>query len=39
MIAAVREELGLPTFFLGRGEQATDLEEFDGKKFVEDFFS
>jgi fused signal recognition particle receptor len=39
MAAAVREELGLPTFYLGRGEQPDDLEAFNPERYVEEFFS
>jgi fused signal recognition particle receptor len=38
MVAAVREELGLPTLYLGRGEQPQDLEPFDANAFVDEFF-
>jgi fused signal recognition particle receptor len=38
MIAAVRAELGLPTYYLGRGEQPEDLKRFDAREFVQNFF-
>jgi fused signal recognition particle receptor len=38
MIPAVRAELGLPTYYLGRGERPEDLHRFDAKDFVENFF-
>jgi fused signal recognition particle receptor len=38
MVAAVREELKLPTYYLGRGEQPGDLEPLDAPKFVQEFF-
>jgi fused signal recognition particle receptor len=38
MVAAVRAELGLPTYYLGRGERPEDLKRFDAKDFVENFF-
>ncbi|PAW78580.1 MAG: signal recognition particle-docking protein FtsY [Verrucomicrobia bacterium Tous-C9LFEB] len=38
MVAAVREEIGLPTLYLGRGEKPEDLEPFDAAKFVDEFF-
>lgn len=38
MIAAVRAELGVPTLYIGRGEQASDLESFEAHPFVESFF-
>jgi fused signal recognition particle receptor len=34
MIPAVRAELGIPTYFLGRGERPEDLHRFDAKGFV-----
>jgi fused signal recognition particle receptor len=39
MIPAVRAEMGLPTYYLGRGEKPEDLHRFDAKNFVENFFS
>lgn len=39
MVAAVREELGLPTIYLGRGESPDDLEPFNPDHFVDEFFS
>ena len=39
MIPAVRAELGLPTFYLGRGEKPEDLHRFDAPAFVQNFFS
>jgi len=38
MIAAVRAELGLPTYYLGRGERPEDLQRFEARNFVENFF-
>jgi fused signal recognition particle receptor len=38
MIAAVRAELGLPTYYLGRGERPEDLQRFEARDFVENFF-
>jgi fused signal recognition particle receptor len=38
MIAAVRAELGLPTYYIGRGEKPEDLKRFEAKDFVENFF-
>lgn len=38
MIAAVRAEMGLPTYYLGRGEKTEDLKRFDAKEFVGNFF-
>ncbi|VVM06751.1 Signal recognition particle receptor FtsY [Methylacidimicrobium cyclopophantes] len=38
MIAAVKEELGLPTVFVGIGEKLEDLEEFDADRYVDEFF-
>jgi fused signal recognition particle receptor len=39
MIAAVREELKLPTFYLGCGESLESLTPFDAQQFVVEFFS
>jgi fused signal recognition particle receptor len=38
MVAAVRAELGIPTYYLGRGEKPEDLKRFEAKAFVEQFF-
>jgi fused signal recognition particle receptor len=38
MVAAVRAETGLPTFYLGRGEKPEDLKRFEAKAFVDNFF-
>ena len=38
MIAAVRAELGLPTYYVGRGERPEDLHRFEAGAFVEKFF-
>jgi fused signal recognition particle receptor len=38
MVPAVRAELGLPTYYIGRGEQPEDLHRFDAKEFTEKFF-
>ncbi|MDD4932330.1 MAG: signal recognition particle-docking protein FtsY [Methylacidiphilaceae bacterium] len=38
MIAAVKEELGIPTVFLGTGERVEDLARFDSERYVEEFF-
>ncbi len=37
-IAAVRAELGVPTYFVGKGEGLDDLEPFDPEAYVRDFF-
>src|SRR5271154_3022961 len=39
MVAAVRAEVGLPTYYLGRGEKPEDLKRFHATEFVESFFS
>jgi fused signal recognition particle receptor len=39
MVAAVREELGIPTVYLGRGEQVEDLEPFNAERYVAEFFA
>jgi fused signal recognition particle receptor len=39
MVAAVRAEVGLPTYYLGRGEKPEDLKRFAAGEFVESFFS
>ncbi len=38
MVAAVRAEIGLPTYYLGRGEKPEDLKRFEAKDFVDRFF-
>jgi len=38
MVPAVRAELGLPTYYLGRGEKPGDLHRFDARDFVKNFF-
>jgi len=38
MVAAVRAEVGLPTYYLGRGEKPEDLKRFHASEFVESFF-
>jgi len=38
MVAAVRAEVGLPTYYLGRGEKPGDLKRFNAAEFVEGFF-
>jgi len=38
MVAAVRAEAGLPTYYLGRGEKPEDLKRFNAAEFVESFF-
>ena len=39
MVAAVRAEVGLPTYYLGRGEKPEDLKRFHATEFVESFFA
>jgi fused signal recognition particle receptor len=39
MVPAVRAAVGLPTYYLGRGEQPEDLHRFDAKEFTEKFFA
>ncbi len=39
MVAAVRAELNLPTYYLGRGEKPEDLKRFQAGEFVEAFFA
>ena len=39
MVAAVRAEVGLPTYYLGRGEKPEDLKRFAAGEFVEAFFA
>ena len=38
MVAAVRAELNLPTYYVGRGEKPEDLKRFEARDFVETFF-
>lgn len=38
MVAAVRAEVGVPTYYLGRGEKPEDLKRFNATEFVEGFF-
>ncbi len=38
MVAAVREEVGLPTYYLGFGEQPEDLRRFAPDTYVDEFF-
>ncbi len=38
MVVAIQKELGIPVKFVGLGEQADDLQPFDGKKFAEALF-
>ena len=38
MVPAVRAELKLPTYYLGRGEKPEDLHRFDARDFVKNFF-
>src|SRR5476651_1577327 len=38
MVAAVRAEVGLPTYYLGSGEKPEDLKRFEAGTFVESFF-
>jgi len=38
MVAAVREEVGLPTYYLGFGEKPEDLRRFDPATYVDEFF-
>ena len=38
-VPAVRAELGLPTYYLGRGEKPEDLKRFAAAEFVEAFFA
>jgi fused signal recognition particle receptor len=39
MVAAVRAEVELPTYYLGRGEKPEDLKRFHASEFVESFFA
>jgi fused signal recognition particle receptor len=38
MVPAVRAELGLPTYYVGRGERPEDLHRLEARDFVENFF-
>jgi fused signal recognition particle receptor len=38
MVAAISDELGLPVKFIGLGEQAEDLQRFDGAAFAATLF-
>jgi len=38
MVAAVRAELDLPTYYLGWGEKPEDLKSFEAREFVDNFF-
>jgi fused signal recognition particle receptor len=38
MVAAVRAEIGVPTYYLGRGEKPEDLKRFEARDFVDNFF-
>ena len=35
---AIRNELGLPVYYIGFGEQLDDLQPFDAKQFVDAIF-
>ena len=35
VVIAIQDELGLPTRFVGTGEELEDFEPFDGRKFIE----
>ena len=35
---AIRNELGLPVYYIGFGEQIDDLQPFDAKQFVDAIF-
>jgi fused signal recognition particle receptor len=39
VVVAIQKELGLPIKFIGLGEKADDLQEFDGKQFAEALFT
>lgn len=39
IIFAIARELGLPILFLGTGERAEDIAEFDAERFVEGLFA
>jgi fused signal recognition particle receptor len=38
MVVAIQKELGIPIKFVGLGEQADDLQEFDARQFAEALF-
>src|SRR5262245_55035298 len=38
VLVAIRRELGLPVLFIGHGEAATDLRQFDCREFVASLF-
>ena len=38
MVVAIQKELGLPTKFIGLGEQPDDLQPFDAKQFAQALF-
>ncbi len=38
MVVAVRSDLGIPTYYLGRGERPEDLKRFEAIDFVKTFF-
>jgi fused signal recognition particle receptor len=38
MVVAIQKELGIPIKYVGLGEQADDLQEFDAKQFAEALF-
>jgi fused signal recognition particle receptor len=38
MVVAIQQELGLPVKFIGLGEQADDLQQFDAKQFAQALF-
>jgi fused signal recognition particle receptor len=38
MVVAIQRELGIPIKFVGLGEQADDLQEFDARQFAEALF-
>jgi fused signal recognition particle receptor len=35
VVIAIQNDLGIPTRFIGTGEQLEDLAPFDGKSFIE----
>jgi fused signal recognition particle receptor len=35
IVVAIREELGIPTRFVGTGEQLNDFAPFDRRKYIE----
>jgi fused signal recognition particle receptor len=39
VILAIADELGLPVRYIGIGERAADLREFDAAEFVEALFA